>query len=62
LFIDDNAMSNSAAIEDDNGGFSNAHPQPNQQPINATANTALADLASQSSGLFIRLSADSKAQ
>ena len=62
LFIDDNAMSNSAAIEDDNGGFSNARPQPNQQPINATANTALADLASQSSGLFIRISAGSKAQ
>jgi hypothetical protein len=62
LFIDDNAMSNSAAIEDDNGGFSNAHPPPNQQPINATASTAIADLVPQSSDLFIRLSADSKAQ
>ncbi len=62
LFIDDNATNNSGAIQDDNGGFPNANPQQNQQPINATANTAIATLAPQSSDLFIHISAGSKAQ
>jgi len=62
LFIDDNAMRSSDAIQDDNGGYPNAVPQPNQQPINATANTAIAALAPQSGGLFIDISAGSKAQ
>jgi len=62
LFIDDNTMSNSAAIQDDNGGSPNALPRPNQQPINATTSTAIAALAPQSRGLFINVSAGSKAQ
>ncbi len=62
LFIDNNAMSNSAAIEDDDSGFSNANPQPNQQPVSATAKTAIAALAPQPGGLFIHISAGSKAQ
>jgi hypothetical protein len=62
LFIDDNTMSNSAVIQDDNGGFPNANPQPNQQPISANANTATAAFAPQSGGLFIHISAGSKSQ
>jgi soluble lytic murein transglycosylase-like protein len=62
LFLDDNAMSNSGAVQDDNGGSPNAHPRPNQQPINATTSTAIAALAPQSSGLFINVSAGSMAQ
>jgi hypothetical protein len=62
LFTDDNAMSNSGAVHDDNDGFPNANPQPNQQPINAMANTAIAELAPPSGGLFIHISAASKAQ
>jgi hypothetical protein len=62
LFIDDNTMSNSGASQHDNGGFPNANPQPNQQPISANANTATATLAPQSGGLFIHISAGSKAQ
>jgi hypothetical protein len=62
LFIDDNTMSNSAAIQDDNGGSPNAHPRPNQQPINATAKTAIAALTPASGGLFFDVSAGSKAQ
>lgn len=62
LFIDDNAMRNSGAIQGDNDGFPNANPQPNQQPISANANTATAALAPQSDGLFIHISAGSKTQ
>jgi hypothetical protein len=62
LFIDDNTMSNSGASQHDNGGFPNANPQPNQQPISANANTATAAFASQLGGLFIHISAGSKAQ
>jgi hypothetical protein len=62
LFIDDNAMSNSGAIQVDDGGFPSASPQPNQQPFNAAANTAIAALAPLSGGLFIHISAGSKAQ
>jgi hypothetical protein len=62
LFIDDNMMSNSAAIQNDNGGFPKANPQQNQQQINATAKTAIAALAPQSDGLFADISAGSKAQ
>jgi len=62
LFIDDNAMRSSGAIQDNSGGFPNTNPQPNQQPINATAKTAIAALAPQSDGLFIDISAGSKVQ
>jgi hypothetical protein len=62
LFIDNNTMANSVAVQVDHGGFPNANPQPNQQPINATANTAIAALAPQSVGLFIHISVGSKAQ
>jgi hypothetical protein len=62
LFIDDKMSSNSGAVQDDSGGFPNANPQLNQQPINATANTAIATLAPESGGLFINISAGSKAQ
>jgi hypothetical protein len=62
LFIDDNAMRSSGAIQDDNGDYPNADPQPNQQPINATANTAIAALAPQSGGLFIDISAGTKVE
>jgi hypothetical protein len=62
LFIDDNTMSNSGAVHDDNDGFPNANPQPNRQPINATAKTAIAALAPQSGGLFMDISVGSKAQ
>jgi hypothetical protein len=62
LFIDDNATSNSGAVQVDHGGFPSANSQPNHQPINATANIAIAALAPQSGGLFIDISARSKAQ
>jgi hypothetical protein len=62
LFIDDNAMSNSGAIQYDNGGFPNAHPRQNQQQMSATAKTAIAALAPQSGGLFIDISAGTKVQ
>ena len=62
LFIGENTMRNSGAIQDDSSGFPNAIPQPNQQPINATANTAIAALAPQSGGLFIDISAGTKVQ
>jgi len=62
LFINDNAMSNSSAIGDDNGSFPNANRQPNQQQINIAANTAIAAVTPQSGGLFIRISMGSKAQ
>jgi hypothetical protein len=62
LFIDDKMSSNSGAVQDDSGGFPNANPQLKQQPINATANTAIAALAPQSGGLFIYISAGLKAQ
>jgi hypothetical protein len=62
LFIGENTMRNSGAIQDDSSGFPNAIPQPNQQPIIASANTAIADLAPQSGGLFIHISSGSKAQ
>ena len=62
LFIDNNTMANSGAVPDDKGSFPNTNPQPNQQPINATANTAIAALAPQSGGLFIHISSGSKAQ
>jgi len=62
LFIDENATSNSGTVQVDDGGFPSANSQPNQQPINSTANTAIAALAPQSGGLFIHISAASKAQ
>lgn len=62
LFIDDNTMSNSGAVQDDNGGFPNANSKPNQQLNNAISSTAIAALAPQSGGLFIDISAGSKAQ
>jgi len=62
LFIDDEIMSNSGAVQHDDGGFPNADPQQNQQQINATAKTAIAALSPQSGGLFINLSAASKAR
>ncbi len=62
LFIDDEITSNSGAVQHDNGGFPNADPQQNQQQINATAKTAIAALVPQSGGLFLNLSAASKAQ
>jgi hypothetical protein len=62
LFIDDNAMSNSGAVQDDNNGFPYANSQLNQQPNNATASTAITALAPESGGLFINISATSKAQ
>jgi hypothetical protein len=62
LFVDDKMTSNSAAVQDDNGGFTNANPQAKQQQINTAGNTAIAALAPQSDGLFIDISAGSKAQ
>jgi hypothetical protein len=62
LFIDDNAMRSSGAVQDDNDGFPNANSKPNQQPNNAIAKTAIAALSPQSNGLFIDISAGSKAQ
>jgi hypothetical protein len=62
LFIDDNATSNSGAIQVDDGGFPNANPQQNHQQINATEQTGIAALAPQSGSLFIHISAESKAQ
>ena len=61
LFIDDNAMSNSVFVQDDKGSFPDANSPPRPQKFDA-AKTAIAELASQSSGLFIRISAGSKAQ
>jgi hypothetical protein len=62
LFIDDNTMSNSGAVQDDSGGFPNTNSKPNQQPNNAISKTAIAALTPQSGGLFIDISAGSKAQ
>jgi len=62
LFIDDNAMRNSGAVQDDNDGFLNANSKPNQQQNNVTSNTAIAALAPPSGGLFIPISAGSKTQ
>jgi hypothetical protein len=62
LFIDDNATSNSGTVQHDYGGFPSANSQPNQQPINATAKTAIAALTPASGGLFFDVSAGSKAQ
>jgi hypothetical protein len=62
LFIDDNATSNSGAIQVDDGGFQNANLQQNHQQINATEQTGIAALAPQSGSLFIHISAESKAQ
>ncbi len=62
LFIDHNATSNSATVQDDSGGLPITNRQPNQQPINATANTAIAALAPQSGGLFIDISAGTKVE
>jgi len=60
LFINDNAMSNSGATQSGNDGYPDAILQPNQQPINATANSPIAALAPQSGGLFIPVSAGLK--
>jgi hypothetical protein len=62
LFIGENTMRNSGAIQDHNGSFPTENPQGNQQQINATTSTAIAALAPQSGGLFINVSAGSKAQ
>ncbi len=62
LFTDDNAMSISGAVQDDNGGFPNANPQQNQQQISTAPKTGIAALAPLSGGLFIHISAGSKAQ
>ncbi len=62
LFIDNKMSSNSGAVQDDSGGFPNANPQLNQQPMNTTSKTATAALTPQSGGLFIDISAGSKAQ
>jgi hypothetical protein len=62
LFIDDKMTGHSVAVRHDDGGFPNANPQPNQQPINATTSTDIAALAPQSGGLFINVSTVSKAQ
>jgi soluble lytic murein transglycosylase-like protein len=62
LFIDDKMSSNSGAVQDDSGGFPNANPQLNQQPNNAISKTAIAALTPQPGGLFIDISAGSKAQ
>jgi hypothetical protein len=62
LFIDDNTMSNSGAVQDDSDGFPNTNSKPNQQPNNAISKTAIAALTPQSGGLFIDISAGSKAQ
>jgi len=62
LFIDNKMSSNSGAVQDDSGGFPNANPQLNQQPMNTTSKTATAALTPQSGGLFIDISAGTKAQ
>jgi hypothetical protein len=61
LFINDNATTNPSAVQDDNGGFPNANPQPRPQQFDGVK-TAIAELAPQSGGLFIHISAGSKAQ
>jgi hypothetical protein len=61
LFTDDKITSHSVAVHHDDGGFPNANPQPNHQQISTTANTDIAALAPQSDGLFIDISAGSKA-
>jgi hypothetical protein len=61
LFIDDKITGHSVAVHHDDGGFTNANPQPNQQQLSATAKTDIAALAPQSDGLFIDISARSKA-
>jgi hypothetical protein len=62
LFIDDKMTDNSIALHHDDGGFPTANPQPNHQQISTTANTEIAALAPQSDGLFIDISAGSKAR
>ncbi len=62
LFIDDKMTGNSVSVHHDDDGFPNANPQPNQEPINATSNTAIAALPPPSGGLFISISAGSKTQ
>jgi hypothetical protein len=61
LFIDDDTTRNSDANQHDNVGFPNANPQPKQQPVTATVKTTIAAMAPQSDGLFIDISAGSKA-
>jgi hypothetical protein len=62
LFIDDKMTGDSVALHHDDGGFSNANPQPNQHQIRATAKTDIAAFAPRSDGLFIDISAGSKAR
>jgi hypothetical protein len=62
LFIDDKMTDNSIALHHDDGGFPTVNPQPNQQLVSATANTDIAALAPRSDGLFIDISAGSKAR
>ncbi len=62
LFINDEMTSNSAAVQDDNGGFPKVNSQPNQQQKNATEQTGIAALAPHSASLFIHISVGSKAQ
>jgi membrane-bound lytic murein transglycosylase B len=62
LFIGDNTMRESATAQDDPGSLPHTNRQPSQQQFGAIANTAIAALAPQSGGLFIDISAGSKAQ
>jgi hypothetical protein len=62
LFIDNTMMGNSVAVDRGDGGFPNSKRQPTQQQLSATAKTDIAALAPQSDGLFIDISAGSKAR
>jgi hypothetical protein len=62
LFIDDKMTGNSVADHHDDGGFPNANPQPNRQQTSATVKIDIAALAPRSDGLFIHISAGSKAR
>jgi len=62
LFTDDMMSGNSGAVQDDNGGFQNANSQRTLQQISATLKTAIAAITPQSGGLFIDISAGTKAQ
>jgi hypothetical protein len=62
LFVDDKITGQFVAVHNDDGGFPNADPQPSQQQISATAKADIAALAPRSDGLFIDISAGSKAR
>jgi hypothetical protein len=62
LFIDDKMTGHFVAVDRDDGSFPNANPQPNRQQTSATVKIDIAALAPRSDGLFIDISAGSKAR